>query len=48
MSGAPILFFEKNIRKILIVENKDMYFRIKNGIYGKEYDCVIYGEGGRL
>lgn len=41
-------FFEKNIRKILIVENKDTYFRIKNGIYGKEYDCVIYGEGWKI
>lgn len=41
-------FFEKNIRKILIVENKDTYFRIKNGTYGKGYDCVIYGAGWKI
>ena len=32
----------------MIVENKDTYFRIKNGIYGKEYDCVIYGAGWKI
>lgn len=32
----------------MIVENKDTYFRIKNGIYGTEYDCVIYGAGWKI
>ena len=41
-------FFEKKIRRILIVENKDTYFRIKDGAYGNEYDCVIYGEGWKI
>ena len=41
-------FFEKKIRRILIVENKDTYFRVKDGVYGKAYDCVIYGAGWKI
>lgn len=41
-------FFEKKIRRILIVENKDTYFRVKDGPYGDAYDCVIYGAGWKI
>lgn len=41
-------FFEREQRKVLIVENKDSYFRLKNHEITKEYDCVIYGEGWKI
>lgn len=41
-------FFQKDKRMILIVENKDTYFRLKNHEVTKEYDCVIFGEGWKI
>lgn len=41
-------FFEKDIRNILIVENKDSYVRLKSHEVTEKYDCVIYGEGWKI
>lgn len=41
-------FFEKNIRKILIVENKDTFFRFKKLKLINLFDMMIYGEGNKI
>lgn len=41
-------FFEKERRNILIVENKDTYYRMNHDKIAKDYDCIIYGEGWKI
>jgi hypothetical protein len=41
-------FFQKENREILIVENKDTYFTLKNKKNCGIYDMIIYGEGKKI
>lgn len=41
-------FFQKGIRKILIIENKDTYFTLKNKKCCEVFDMFIYGEGKKI
>lgn len=41
-------FYLKQIRNILILENKDTYYRLKEHTITKDYDMIIYGEGNNI
>lgn len=41
-------FFQKRIREILIVENKDTYFTLKSKKCCEVFDMIIYGEGKKI
>ncbi|MBU3160066.1 DUF2220 domain-containing protein [Clostridium frigoris] len=41
-------FFQKESREILIIENKDTYFTLKNKKYCEVFDMIIYGEGKKI
>lgn len=41
-------FFEKSVREILIIENKDTYYSFYRSNIGNSYDMIIYGEGNKI
>ena len=41
-------FFQKDIREILIIENKDTYSTLKNKKICAAFDMIIYGEGKKI
>jgi hypothetical protein len=41
-------YFEKKIRRILIIENKDTYYSFYRSEISKSYDMIIYGEGNKI
>jgi len=41
-------FFEKSIRNILVIENKDTFFTLIKKCYCDVFDMIIYGEGKKI